>query len=87
MGDPRARATLRRGWYYGPETFRGSGCWKRNDEGMALRPDAGIENARAMLVDRDGLLVFTGTEPFDAVEVIMATRADRDDELSTLRAP
>lgn len=58
-----------------------------NDEGMALRPDDGIETAEAKLVERDGLLVFTGTEPFDAVDVIMAARADRDDELTTPRAP
>ena len=53
-----------------------------SDEGLALRPDYDTENAGARLVDRDGFLVFTGTEPFDAVEVIMAARADRDDELS-----
>ena len=55
-----------------------------SDEGLALRPDT--ESAGARLVDRDGFLVFTGTDPFDAVEVIMAARADRDDELSALRA-
>ena len=57
-----------------------------SDEGLALRPDNDPECAGAKLVDRDGFLVFTGTEPFDAVEVIMAARADRDDELSALRA-
>lgn len=57
-----------------------------SDEGLALRPDNDTESAGARLVDRDGFLVFTGTEPFDAVEVIMAARADRDDELSALRA-
>lgn len=58
-----------------------------SDEGMALRPDDGIESARATLVDRDGLLAFTGTEPFDAVEVIMAARADRDEGVPVPRAP
>jgi hypothetical protein len=58
-----------------------------SEEGMALRPDDGIDNAGATLVDRDGLLVFTGTEPFDAVEVLKAARADRDGELSAPRVP
>ena len=55
-----------------------------SDEGLALRPDNDTESTGARLVDRDGFLVFTGTEPFDAVEVIMAARADREDELSAL---
>lgn len=56
-----------------------------SDEGLALRPDNDNEGAEASLVDRDGFLVFTGTEPFDAVEVIMAARAHRDETLSALR--
>ncbi|HWB01768.1 MAG TPA: AbrB/MazE/SpoVT family DNA-binding domain-containing protein [Verrucomicrobiales bacterium] len=57
-----------------------------SDEGMALRPDHESGNADATLVDRDGLLVFTGTEPFDAGEAVMTARWDRDDELSASRA-
>lgn len=45
-----------------------------SDEGMALCPDDEMEDSRAGLVDRDGFLVFTGTDPFAAVEVIMAAR-------------
>jgi bifunctional DNA-binding transcriptional regulator/antitoxin component of YhaV-PrlF toxin-antitoxin module len=58
-----------------------------SDEGMALRPEDEIEASEASLVDRDGFLVFTGTEPFDAVQVIMAARADREDDISSRRTP
>jgi hypothetical protein len=57
-----------------------------SDAGMALRPDDETDSDRAKLVNIDGFMVFTGTEPFDAVEAIMAARADRDEELSALRA-
>lgn len=58
-----------------------------SDEGMALRPEDEIEASEASLVDRDGFLVFTGIEPFDAVQVIMAARADREDDISSRRTP
>lgn len=58
-----------------------------SDEGMALRPDDEMEGSEASLVDRDGFLVFTGTEPFDAVQVIMAARVDREDDISSRRTP
>lgn len=58
-----------------------------SDEGMALRPEDKMEGSEACLVDRDGFLVFTGTQPFDAVQVIMAARADREDEISSRRTP
>ncbi|MCX6876515.1 MAG: AbrB/MazE/SpoVT family DNA-binding domain-containing protein [Verrucomicrobia bacterium] len=58
-----------------------------SDEGLALRPDDEMEGSKASLVDRDGFLVFTGTEPFDAVEVVMAARADRNDAISPRRTP
>lgn len=58
-----------------------------SDEGMALRPEEEIEGCKPSLVDRDGFLVFTGTQPFDAVQVIMAARADREDDISTRRKP
>jgi AbrB family looped-hinge helix DNA binding protein len=45
-----------------------------SDEGIALRPEDEMERSEACLVDRDGFLVFTGTQPFDAVQVIMAAR-------------
>jgi hypothetical protein len=44
------------------------------DEGIALRPEIEIEQAR--LVDRDGFFVFTGTEPFSAVEAVAAARGE-----------
>jgi bifunctional DNA-binding transcriptional regulator/antitoxin component of YhaV-PrlF toxin-antitoxin module len=56
-----------------------------SDEGMALRPEDEMECSEASLVDRDGFLVFTGTQPFDAVQVIMAARADREDGTSSRR--
>ena len=52
-----------------------------NDQGIELRPDDGMSSGEAKLVERDGFLVFTGTEPFDAVEAILAARAERDGEL------
>jgi hypothetical protein len=58
-----------------------------SDESRALRPDDKMEGPAVSLVARDGFLVATGTEPFDAVEVIMATRAVRDDDLSPRRTP
>lgn len=58
-----------------------------SDEGMALRPDDEMAGSKARLIDRDGFLVFTGTEPFDAVEVILAARADRSDDISPRRVP
>ena len=58
-----------------------------NDEGMALRPEKDSKGCEASLVDRDGFLVFTGTEPFDAVQVIMAARADREEDISARRTP
>ena len=58
-----------------------------SDDGLALRPEDEMEGSEASLVERDGFLVFTGTQPFDAVEVINAARADRDDEISSRRAP
>ena len=57
-----------------------------SDDGMALRPDSGTVSSQALLQDQDGFLVFTGTQPFDAVDAILAARADREDELSALRA-
>ena len=57
-----------------------------SEEGMALRPDDEAGSVQAQLEERDGFLVFTGTQPFDAVDAILAARADREDELSTLRA-
>lgn len=53
-----------------------------SDEGMALRPEDEIQGGEVSLVDRDGFLVFTGTQSFDAVQVIMAARADREDDIS-----
>ncbi len=58
-----------------------------SDEGMALRPEDEMEFREASLVDRDGFLVFTGTQPFDAVQVIMAARTDREDDISSRRTP
>lgn len=58
-----------------------------SDEGMALRPEDEIEGCEASLVDRDGFLVFTGTQPFNAVQAIMAARADREDDISARRTP
>jgi len=57
-----------------------------SDDGMALRPDDEAVSSQVQLVDQDGFLVFTGTRPFDAVDAIMAARADREDELAQLRA-
>ncbi len=57
-----------------------------SDDGMALRPDGDTASAQARLEDRDGFLVFTGTQPFDAVDAILAARADREEELSAMRA-
>ncbi len=54
-----------------------------NDDGMALRPDVPSTESTARLVDKDGLLVFTGTEPFDAVEAVMSARAGRESELAS----
>ena len=47
----------------------------------SLRPEDEMEFREASLVDRNGFLVFTGTQPFDAVQVIMAARTDREDDL------
>ena len=58
-----------------------------SDEGMALRPEDEMEGCEASLVDRDGFLVFTGTQPFDSVQVIMSARADREDDISSRRTP
>jgi bifunctional DNA-binding transcriptional regulator/antitoxin component of YhaV-PrlF toxin-antitoxin module len=58
-----------------------------SDNGMELRPDDDNESREAKLVDRDGFLVFTGTTPFDAVEVIQAARADRDEQLLAPKTP
>ena len=55
------------------------------DEGMALRPEDEMEGSGASLVDRDGFLVFTKTQPFDAVQVIMAARANREYDISSRR--
>ncbi len=57
-----------------------------SDDGMALRPDGETVSAQAVLQDQNGFMVFTGTQPFDAVDAIQAARADREDELSALRA-
>ena len=57
-----------------------------SDNSMALRPADESASDQVQLIDRDGFLVFTGTQPFDAVDAIMAARADRDEDLSTLRA-
>lgn len=51
------------------------------DDGMALRPSDETESTSVQLVDRDGFLVFAGAQPFDAVEAILAARADREEEL------
>lgn len=56
-----------------------------SDDGMALRPEDEAVSTQAQLQDRDGFLVFTGTQPFDAVDAILAARADREDELLALR--
>ncbi|WP_395748359.1 hypothetical protein [Prosthecobacter sp.] len=54
---------------------------------LTIEPDQGVpQPTPAQLVDRDGFLVFTGTEPFDAVDVIMAVRADREESLAASRA-
>ncbi len=57
-----------------------------SDEGMALRPDGKGEETVARLVEKNGLLVFTGMEPFDAVEAIKSARAERDEALAAMRA-
>ncbi|WP_395745481.1 hypothetical protein [Prosthecobacter sp.] len=44
-----------------------------------------VEAEAAQLVDREGFLVFTGTQPFDAVEVIMIDKADREEFLTPQR--
>jgi hypothetical protein len=53
-----------------------------SDDGMALRPEDEGGGADVQLVDRDGFLVFTGTQPFDAVDAIQAARVDRAEEIS-----
>lgn len=57
-----------------------------SDDGMALRPEHEAVGTQAVLEDRNGFLVFTGTQSFDAIVAIMAARADREEELSSLRA-
>lgn len=49
-----------------------------SDEGTALRPEDEMKVSEAGLVDRNGFIVFTGTRPFNAVQVIMAARTDRE---------
>lgn len=56
-----------------------------SEDGMALRPDEAVAGDAVQLVDRDGFFVFAGTQPFDAVDAIMAARADREGLLTPTR--
>ncbi len=39
----------------------------------------------AQIADRDGFLVITGTEPFNAAEAVQTAREERQEELLTYR--
>jgi bifunctional DNA-binding transcriptional regulator/antitoxin component of YhaV-PrlF toxin-antitoxin module len=48
-----------------------------SDEGLALRPEVGDGADTLKVIEKNGLFIISGTEPFDAVESIMAARRDR----------
>jgi hypothetical protein len=52
-----------------------------SEQGLALRPEGESGQVGVRVVEENGILVISGTEPFDAVDVIMAAREDRTSSL------
>ena len=52
-------------------------------EGIVLRPDDENSSNEALVIEKEGMLVIAGTAPFDAVDVILAARQDRESSIQS----